>query len=28
VFERALDTRSTFRGLGTLRKLVAKHAKR
>ena len=26
VFERALDTRSTFRGLGTLRKLVAKHA--
>jgi len=26
VFERALATRSTFRGLSTLRKLVAKHA--
>jgi uncharacterized protein (DUF1697 family) len=25
-FERALDTRSTFRGLSTLRKLVARHA--
>jgi len=26
VFERALNARSTFRGLSTLRKLVAKHA--
>ena len=26
VFERALDMRSTFRGLSTLRKLIAKHA--